>query len=275
MYFATIPFFRIEGNGTVSVDNELIKEIQVSSDGVSVKVNPEEISDTTVEETFDSYEVLKFNDTREFLHYQVELDDIVTDLAYFASLDFLQSICHEHEIIGVLFAQAPSGNPYIAMSLGNWYPFSIKRPEGPVYPELVILGRFSTNYFVKIQQFVGDDLTEQFENTIATFRDNVLRPLEKQAQATENEMRIVVQQAKNLTTILGEYLHDLDDRYRHLMDMITPVILKESLVKELEEHVTFYYHENNLAANPRTTLTIEAQKVAEFIKKTVESFFTG
>ncbi len=275
LYFATIPFFRIEGTGTAAVDNELIKEIQVAPDKILVKVNPDEISDATANVIFDTYKILDFNLGREYLHYQVELDDLVTDLAYFTSLDFLRDLCHEYDLIGVLFAQAPPGNPYISMMLGNWYPFPIKKPEGIMYQELILMGRFSSNYFIKLQQFIGDDLTEQFENTIATFRDNVLEPLNKQSQLDEKQSHLILQQARNLTTILGDYLHDLDDRYRHLLEMITPVTLKESLVNELEEHVTYYYRENDLTANPRTILTLDAQNVAIFIKKAIESFFSS
>ncbi len=275
MYFVTIPSFRVEGRGSAVLDNELIREIRVTSENVVVSVNPEEVSDITSDGKFDTYKILEFNDVIEHLHYQAELDDLITDLAYFASMDFLQAICHDKDLIGVLFAQAPPGNPYIAMMQGNWYPFPVQRPEGIVIPELVRMGKFSSNYFVKVQQFVVDDLTLQFENTIATFRENVIQSLEMQESLGEKEARLILQQARNLTTILEDYLLELDDRYQHLMNMITPMMLKESLVKELECHVTYFYHEGDLSANPRSQISLNAKELADFIKRKVEEFLSS
>ena len=249
MYFTLFPPISIEGTTTEKTIDisglEALKTIRLSTDKVSCVIEVD-----GVEKTFD---VIKFNDPVPDVNYRIVPDaDFPLELMSLLTIEFLEEIAQKIGGYTLIFSDPPKAG-YLEFYRGDLYPISIRGSDKQLYALTAELRPLRKDYFVALNTLLEIDFEAQLENSLATFSENVLKPmsetmsevfsLDKELDSEESIVNIIgsdfkrlISRTDELITIVNYNMDQTAERNKAFLRLTLPLMLKQALLENFSEY---------------------------------------
>ncbi|MFX0183035.1 MAG: hypothetical protein ACFE95_08145 [Candidatus Hodarchaeota archaeon] len=282
MYFTLFPPITIDGSAekALSVPGiESLKKALVSSEKFCVVL---EIDGNT--QTFD---IIKFNSPSTDVHDRIEPDDdMPLELYSLCTIEFFEDIA-KHIGGYTLISSQPPESGYFEIFRGDRYPVSVRGSDKQLYATTAEIKPLRKDYVVSLKSLLQVDFEEQLGNSLATFVDNVLKPmtttmnevfaLDKGLSDEDSIVNIIggdfkrlITRTEELISIVNYNMEQTAERNKAFLRLTLPLMLKQALLDNFGEYFQFVADVNSvkLVIQKRKTITAEEflNLVVKFIR---------
>jgi hypothetical protein len=271
LYFTLFPPITIVGSAEkpLSVPGiESLKKALVSSEKFNIDL---EIDGNT--QTFD---IINFNSPSPDVHDRIEPDDdLPLELYSLCTIEFFEDIS---KYIGgyTLISSQPPESGYFEFFRGDMYPISVRGSDKQLYATTAEIKPLRKDYVVALKSLLQIDFEEQLGNALATFVDNVLKPM----ATTMNEVftldrglgdedsivniiggdfKRLVTRTEELISIVNYNMEQTAERNKAFLRLTLPLMLKQALLENFGEYFQFVADVNSakMVIQKRKTITAE------------------
>lgn len=259
MYFTLFPPISIEGSPIEKPLNipglEALKSIQVSQEKVSCVLN--------IDGNTKTFDVISFNDPVQDVNHRVEPDDIFPlELMPLVTIELLEDIAQK---IGgyTLISSKPPDAGYFEFFRGDLYPISIRGSDKQLYALTAELRPLRKDYFVALNSLLEIDFESQLETSLATFSENVLKPmsttmnevfsLDRSLSSDDSVVNIIgtdfkrlISRTDELITIVNYHMDQTAERNKAFLRLTLPLMLKQALLENFTEYLQFEPQESEI-----------------------------
>ncbi|MFX1516327.1 MAG: hypothetical protein ACFFC6_08460 [Promethearchaeota archaeon] len=272
MYFTLFPPISIEGTTiekTIEISGlEALKTIHFSTEKVTCLMEVDGVEKT--------YDVIKFNDPVPDVNHRLEPDDnFPLELMPLVTIEFLEEIAQKIEGYTLIFSEPPKAG-YFEFYRGDLYPISIRGSDKQLYALTAELKPLRKDYFVALNTLLEIDFESQLETSLATFSENVLKPmsetmsevfsLDRELDSDESIVNIIgsdfkrlISRTDELITIVNYNMDQTAERNKAFLRLTLPLMLKQALIENFTDY--FQFESENLELElkilKRKSLTIE------------------
>ncbi|UCG01756.1 MAG: hypothetical protein JSW11_19375 [Candidatus Heimdallarchaeota archaeon] len=272
MYFTLFPPISIEGTAVEkSVDIsglEALKSVRITTERVSCVIDVDGIDKT--------FDVIDFNDPVPDVNHRLQPDaDFPLELMPLVTIEFLEEIAKKIEGYTLIFSEPPKAG-YFEFYRGDLYPISIRGSDKQLYALTAELRPLRKDYFVALNTLLEIDFEEQLETSLATFSENVLKPmsvtmnevfsLDRELNSEESIVNIIgsdfkrlISRTDELITIVNYNMDQTAERNKAFLRLTLPLMLKQALLENFTEYLQFESQESELKLKiiKRRSLLIE------------------
>ncbi|MFX0125540.1 MAG: hypothetical protein ACFFAE_18100 [Candidatus Hodarchaeota archaeon] len=272
MYFTLFPPISIEGTTTEKSMNisglEALKSIHISTEKVSCVVD--------VDGKTKTFDVINFNDPVPDVNHRITPDaDFPLELMPLATIEFLEDLAQKIGGYTLIFSEPPKAG-YFEFYRGDLYPLSIRGSDKQLYALTAELRPLRKDYFVALNTLLEIDFEAQLETSLATFSENVLKPmsetmnevftLDRELDSDESIVNIIgsdfkrlISRTDELITIVNYNMDQTAERNKAFLRLTLPLMLKQALFENFTEYLQFESQDSEfkLKIIKRKSLSIE------------------
>lgn len=273
MYFTLFPPISVEGTTTEKTVDipglEALKSVKISTEKVSCVID--------VEGTTRTFDVISFNDPVPDVNYRLKPDDdFPLELMPLVTIEFLEELAQKIGGYTLIFSEPPKAG-YLEFYRGDLYPISIRGPDKQLYALTAELRPLRKDYFVALNTLLEIDFESQLENSLATFSENVLKPMsetmsevfsldKKELDSDESIVNVIgsdfkrlISRTDELITIVNYNMDQTAERNKAFLRLTLPLMLKQALFENFSEYLQFKFQESTLKLKivKRKSLSIE------------------
>jgi hypothetical protein len=272
LYFTLFPPISVEGattEKTIDISGlEALKSVHLSTEKVSCVIDVD-----GNEKTFD---VIKFNDPVPDVNHRIGPDDdSPLELMPLITIEFLEELAQKIGGYVLIFSEPPKAG-YFEFFRGDLYPISVRGSDKQLYALTAELRPLRKDYFVALNTLLEIDFESQLETSLATFSDNVLKPmsetmsevfsLERESDSDESIVNIIggdfkrlISRTDELITIVNYNMDQTAERNKAFLRLTLPLMLKQALLENFTDYLQFEYEdlEIELKIVKRKSLTID------------------
>ncbi len=252
MYFTLFPPIIIEGTATEKTVNisglEALKSIHISTEKVSCVID--------VDGNAKTFDVINFNDPVTDVNHRLELDDdFPLELMPLVTIEFLEELAQKIGGYTLIFSEPPKAG-YLEFYRGDLYPISIRGADKRLYASTAELRPLRRDYFVALNTLLEIDFEAQLETSLATFSENVLKPmsdtmsevfsLDRELDSDESIINIIgsdfkrlISRTDELITIVNYNMDQTAERNKAFLRLTLPLMLKQALFENFSEYIQF------------------------------------
>ncbi|MHA2202325.1 MAG: hypothetical protein ACW991_01425 [Candidatus Hodarchaeales archaeon] len=252
MYFTLFPPISIEGTATEKNVNisglEALKSIHISTEKVSCVID--------VDGNDKTFDVINFNDPVTDVNHRLELDDdFPLELMPLVTIEFLEELAQKIGGYTLIFSEPPKAG-YLEFYRGDLYPLSIRGADKRLYGSTAELRPLRKDYFIALNTLLEIDFEAQLETSLATFSENVLKPmsdtmsevfsLDRELDSDESIINIIgsdfkrlISRTDELITIVNYNMDQTAERNKAFLRLTLPLMLKQALFENFSEYIQF------------------------------------
>ncbi|MHA2329454.1 MAG: hypothetical protein ACXACR_13140, partial [Candidatus Hodarchaeales archaeon] len=251
MFFSLFPPISIDGsiNKSLNIPGlETLKSIMITSEKLSCTVE--------IDGTPQIFDVISFNDPVLDVNKRIDPDDdFPLELMPLATIELLETVA---QFIGgyTLISSDPSDVGYLDVYRGDFYPISIRGAEKQLYALTAELRPLRKDYFVALNSLLEVDFESQLETSLATFIENVLKPmaatmsevfnLDKNLNSDESVVNVIgsdfkrlVSRTEDLLSIVNYHMEQTAERHKAFLRLTLPLMLKQALLENFTDYIQF------------------------------------
>lgn len=280
MYFTLFPPISIEGaviEKTIDIPGlEALKSIQVSKEKISCVLD--------IDGNTRTIDVIGFNNPVQDVNQRIEPDDIFPlELMPLVTIELLEELAQMIEGYTLIFSEPPEAG-YFEFYRGDLYPISIRGSDKLLYALTAELRPLRKDYFVALNSLLEIDFESQLENSLATFSDNVLKPmsvtmnevfsLDKELDSEESIVNIIggdfkrlISRTDELITIVNYHMDQTAERNKAFLRLTLPLMLKQALLDNFTEYLQFKAQESVIKLEIVKRKTVPIEDLLELILK--------
>lgn len=280
LYFTLFPPITVEGSAQKELNLsglEALKAINVSSDKITVDIEIEEYTKTI--------EVIRFNDPSQDVNSRIEPHDTLPlELMPLVTIEFLEALA---EMIGgyCLITNKVPETGYLEFYRGDVYPISVRGSSKELYALTAEFHPLRKDYFVALNSLLQIDFEEQLENSLATFIDNVLRPMSLTldevvslddtvdcddvsiVQVIGGDFKRLVSRTEELISIVNYNMDQTAERNKAFLRLTLPLMLKQALLDNFKEYFSFETELNSIKLKITKRKNIDANDLMKLAQK--------
>jgi hypothetical protein len=280
LYFTLFPPIVLEGSAQKALNLpglEALKAINVSPDKISI--------DIEIEENIKTIEVMSFNNPSQDVNSRIEPDDnLPLELMPLVTIEFLEALA---DMIGgyCLIANELPETGYLEFFRGDIYPISVRGSTKELYALTAELHPLRKDYFVALNSLLQIDFEEQLENSLATFVDNVLRPmsltldevvsLDKAVDCDDSsviqviggDFKRLVSRTEELISIVNYNMDQTAERNKAFLRLTLPLMLKQALLENFTDFISIETELNSIKLKITKRKSIAANDLMELAQK--------
>ena len=252
MYFTLFPPILIEGAATKRILNipglEALKSIQVSPEKVSCVLD--------IDGNTRTIDVINFNNPVPDVIHRIEPDDnFPLELMPLVTIELLEELAQKIGGYTLIYSEPPNAG-YFEFYRGDLYPISIRGSDKHLYALTAELRPLRKDYFVALNSLLQIDFESQLENSLATFSDNVLKPMsatteeafsrDKQLDSDDSIVNIIgsdfkrlISRTDELITIVNYHMDQTAERNKAFLRLTLPLMLKQALLENFTDHLQY------------------------------------
>jgi hypothetical protein len=252
LYFTLFPPISIEGTATEKNVNisglEALKSIHISTEKVSCVID--------VDGNDKTFDVINFNDPVTDVNHRLELDDdFPLELMPLVTIEFLEELAQKIGGYTLIFSEPPKAG-YLEFYRGDLYPLSIRGADKRLYGSTAELRPLRKDYFIALNTLLEIDFEAQLETSLATFSENVLKPmsdtmsevfsLDRELDSDESIINIIgsdfkrlISRTDELITIVNYNMDQTAERNKAFLRLTLPLMLKQALFENFSEYIQF------------------------------------
>lgn len=280
MYFTLFPPISIEGavtEKTIDIPGlEALKSIQVSKEKISCVLD--------IDGNTRTIDVISFNNPVQDVNQRIEPDDnFPLELMPLVTIELLEELAQK---IGgyTLISSEPPEAGYFEFYRGDLYPISIRGSDKLLYALTAELRPLRKDYFVALNSLLEIDFESQLENSLATFSENVLKPmsatmnevfsLDKELDSEESIVNVIgsdfkrlISRTDELITIVNYHMDQTAERNKAFLRLTLPLMLKQALLDNFTEYLQFKAQESVIKLEIINRKTVPIEDLLELILK--------
>ncbi|MHA1968146.1 MAG: hypothetical protein ACW964_10135 [Candidatus Hodarchaeales archaeon] len=280
MYFTLFPPISIEGSAQKTLDLpglEALKSIHATSEKISVSIE--------IEENTKIFDVISFNKPSPDVNTRIEPhDDLPLELMPLVTIEFLEELAQLVNGYCLLTNESPKAG-YLECFRGDIYPISVRGSSKELYAQTAELHPLRKDYFVALNSLLQIDFEEQLENSLATFVDNVLRPmsetleevvsLDETVDCDDNsiikvigsDFKKLVSRTEELISIVNYNMDQTAERNKAFLRLTLPLMLKQALLENFSDYISFETDLNTIQLKINKRKSISAEELAILVLK--------
>lgn len=252
MYFTLFPPISIEGAATERILDipglEALKSIQVSSEKVSCVLD--------IDGNTQTIDVISFNNPLPDVNHRIEPDDdFPLELMPLITIELLEELAQRNGGYTLIYSEPPNAG-YFEYYKGDLYPISIRGSDKQLYALTAELRPLRKDYFVALNSLLQIDFEAQLENSLATFSENVLKPMsvtmeevfsrDKQLDSDDSIVNIIgsdfkrlISRTDELISIVNYHMDQTAERNKAFLRLTLPLMLKQALLENFTDYLQF------------------------------------
>jgi hypothetical protein len=174
---------------------------------------------------------------------------------------------------------------YLDFFRGEIYPISVRGSSKELYALTAELHPLRKDYFVALNSLLQIDFEEQLENSLATFVDNILRPMSKTLdevtllnETTDNDTNSIIKiigsdfkklisRTEELISIVNYNMDQTAERNKAFLRLTLPLMLKQALLENFADYISFEINTNSIQLNILKRKTIPANILMDLALK--------
>ncbi|MFW9778419.1 MAG: hypothetical protein ACFFE8_06145 [Candidatus Heimdallarchaeota archaeon] len=282
MFLTLFPPIKIDGT----------KELELSIEGLEtlkqVHVTPEKITVLMEKEgTARHYDILTFNNPIKDVHKRIDpgegQEEFPLELMPLITIEFLEMLALK---IGgyTLISNDPPEVGFGEFWRGDRYPISIRGSRRELYPNVAELKPMRRDYIVALEGLLNIDFEEQLENSLATFIDNVLKPMtdtmnglfdrrrdldsdEAVINIIGSDFKRLITRTEELISIVNYNMNQTSERNKAFLRLTLPLMAKQALIENYEEYFDLEKHENLTRVHIKKRKSLTAEEMARITEK--------
>ena len=281
MYFTLFPPISLEGSAVEkSLDIpglEALKSIQISTEKISCTLD--------IDGDIQTYDVISFNDPFPDVNFRVNPDvNFPLELMPLITIEFLESFA---KLIGG-YTLISSGVPkagYLEFYRGDLYPISIRGADKQLYALTAELRPLRKDYFVALNSLLEIDFESQLETALATFSENVLKPmaetmnevfeLDRSLNSDDSIVSVIggdfkrlVARTDELISIVNYNMDQTAERNKAFLRLTLPLMLKQALIENFGDYLQFDMENSEIELKVIKRKIISIEDLWNLISKT-------
>jgi hypothetical protein len=279
LYFTLFPPIAIDGSAEKTLDVpgiESLKKAILTSEKFSIVL---EIDGNT-----QTHDIIDFNSPFPDVHDRIDPDDdLPLELYSLCTVEFFEELAKS---IGgyTLISSEPPECGYFEFFRGDRYPISVRGSDKQLYATTAELRPLRKDYVVSLKSLLQIDFEEQLGNSLATFVDNVLKPLsatmeevftlDKSLDDEDSIVNIIggdfkrlISRTEELITIVNYNMEQTAERNKAFLRLTLPLMLKQALLENFEEYFQFEPDVNKAKMEIKKRKIITA---ADFLEQVVK-----
>jgi hypothetical protein len=279
VYFTLFPPINIVGSAGKTIDIpglESLKSISLSEGKLRAVLE--------IDGKRETFEIISFNDPSPDVHSRVEPnDDFPLELMPLLTIEFLEEIARQIEGYTIISTDPPEAG-YLEVLRGDRYPLSIRGADKQLYPATAELRPLRKDYIVALKGLLQVDFEEHLGNALATFIDNVLKPisetmeqvysLDNDLESEESVVNIIggdfkrlISRTRELITIVNYNREQTSDRNKAFLRLTLPLMLKQALLENFTDYFEFETGINSLRLSVKSRKTFNAEDLINIAHK--------
>ncbi|MFW9855413.1 MAG: hypothetical protein ACFFFG_10130 [Candidatus Thorarchaeota archaeon] len=282
VFLTLFPPIKIDGSEKLELSIEgleTLKQIQVTPEKITVFL---EINGQSR-----PYEIVTFNTPLKDVHKRIDPGDgheeFPLELMPLITIEFLEMLALK---IGgyTLISNEPPEVGFGEFWRGDRYPISIRGTTRELYPNVAELKPMRRDYIVALEGLLNIDFEEQLENSLATFIDNVLKPMtdtmnglfERRRDLDSDEAVIniigsdfkkLITRTEDLISIVNYNMNQTSERNKAFLRLTLPLMAKQALIENFEEYFDLEKHENLTKVHIKERKSITAEEMAHLARE--------
>lgn len=274
------PPVNIEGSAQKALNLpglETLKSIQVSSTKISILID--------IEGNTETFDVIKFNEPSSDINKRIEpTDNLPLELMPLVTIEFFETLAEVISGYCLISSKLPKAG-YLDFFRGEIYPISVRGSSKELYALTAELHPLRKDYFVALNSLLQIDFEEQLENSLATFVDNILRPMSKtldevtiRNETTDNDTNSIIKiigsdfkklisRTEELISIVNYNMDQTAERNKAFLRLTLPLMLKQALLENFADYISFEISTNSIQLNILKRKTIPANILLDLALK--------
>ena len=274
------PPVNIEGSAQKALNIpglETLKSIQVSSTKISILID--------IEGNTETFDVIKFNEPSSDINKRIEpTDNLPLELMPLVTIEFFETLAEVISGYCLISSKLPKAG-YLDFFRGEIYPISVRGSSKELYALTAELHPLRKDYFVALNSLLQIDFEEQLENSLATFVDNILRPMSKtldevtiRNETTDNDTNSIIKiigsdfkklisRTEELINIVNYNMDQTAERNKAFLRLTLPLMLKQALLENFADYISFEINTNSIQLNILKRKTIPANILMDLALK--------
>ena len=274
------PPVNIEGSAQKALNLpglETLKSIQVSSTKISILID--------IEGNTETFDVIKFNEPSSDINKRIEpTDNLPLELMPLVTIEFFETLAEVISGYCLISSKLPKAG-YLDFFRGEIYPISVRGSSKELYALTAELHPLRKDYFVALNSLLQIDFEEQLENSLATFVDNILRPMSKtldevtiRNETTDNDTNSIIKiigsdfkklisRTEELINIVNYNMDQTAERNKAFLRLTLPLMLKQALLENFADYISFEINTNSIQLNILKRKTIPANILLDLALK--------
>ncbi len=282
MFFTLFPPITIEGSiekKPVITGLETLQKISINAEKVSVDLN--------IEGSIQKYDIILFNNNFTDVHKRIDPDDnFPLELMPLITIEFFEEIAKFLGGYTLIYIEPPKTG-FFEFYRGDRYPISVRGSGKQLYATTAELRPLRKDYIIALQGLLSIDFEEQLENSLATFVENILKPMSETMtdvlssdEALENEESIVdiiggdfkrlISRTQELISIVNYNMEQTAERHKAFLRLTLPLMLKQALLENFSDYLEFKFDPNCIKLNVIKRKTIQAKDLMDIIIQTLK-----
>ena len=282
MFFTLFPPITIDGTEELGLSVpglETLKQIRVSSEKVTVLLEEDGQSQ--------EHDIITFNTPTLDVHRRIDPEEteeeFPLELMPLVTIEFLEMLALKIEGYTLISDQPPEVG-FGEFWRGDRYPISIRGSTRELYPNVAELRPMRRDYIVALESLLNIDFENQLENSLATFIDNVLKPMSdtmndlferrRDLDSDESVINIIGSDFKRLITRTEDLISIVDvtrsqtsERNKAYLRLTLPLMAKQALVENFEEYFELEQQENSIKIHISKRRSVSAKDFAKMVKE--------
>ena len=280
MYFTLFPPVRIEGSAQKALNLpglETLKYIQVSPTKISILID--------IEGNTETFDVIRFNEPSSDINKRIEpTDNLPLELMPLVTIEFFETLAEVISGYCLISKKLPEAG-YLDFFRGDIYPISVRGSSKELYALTAELHALRKDYFVALNSLLQIDFEEQLENSLATFVDNILRPMSKTLDEVTSldetydsdtnsiikilgsDFKKLVSRTEELISIVNYNMDQTAERNKAFLRLTLPLMLKQALLENFTDYLSFEINTNSIQLNVLKRKTIPANMLMDLAFK--------
>lgn len=274
------PPVRIEGSAQKALNLpglETLKYIQVSPTKISILID--------IEGNTETFDVIRFNEPSSDINKRIEpTDNLPLELMPLVTIEFFETLAEVISGYCLISKKLPEAG-YLDFFRGDIYPISVRGSSKELYALTAELHALRKDYFVALNSLLQIDFEEQLENSLATFVDNILRPMSKTLDEVTsldetydsdtnsiikilgNDFKKLVSRTEELISIVNYNMDQTAERNKAFLRLTLPLMLKQALLENFADYISFEINTNSIQLNVLKRKTIPANMLMDLAFK--------
>jgi len=274
------PPVRIEGSAQKALNLpglETLKYIQVSPTKISILID--------IEGNTETFDVIRFNEPSSDINKRIEpTDNLPLELMPLVTIEFFETLAEVISGYCLISKKLPEAG-YLDFFRGDIYPISVRGSSKELYALTAELHALRKDYFVALNSLLQIDFEEQLENSLATFVDNILRPMSKTLDEVTSldetydsdtnsiikilgsDFKKLVSRTEELISIVNYNMDQTAERNKAFLRLTLPLMLKQALLENFADYISFEINTNSIQLNVLKRKTIPANMLMDLAFK--------
>ena len=229
--------------------------------------------------------MISFNKPSTDVNTRIEpQNDLPLELMPLVTIEFLEELAQMVNGYCLISNKFPDTG-YLEYFRGDIYPISVRGSSKELYAQTAELHPLRKDYFIALNSLLQIDFEEQLENSLATFVDNVLRPMsatfEKAVSLDENveygdnsiiqefgsDFKKLLSRTKDLISIVNYNMDQTAERNKAFLRLTLPLMLKQALLENFTDYITVETEFNSIKLKINKRKSISAEDLAALALK--------